>query len=93
MFVTPKILGWFPGFDGAFVLDATKNQNSKATAGLGHAYPTKPGVYWFHGEKALRAKIVDVRRKARKLVVHMDDRDLPVRDLKGLWHGPIPREH
>jgi len=90
MFLTPKILGWFPGFDRASVFDATKNQNSKVTAGLGHASPTKPGVYWFHGEKALRAKIVDVRRKARKLVVHMDDRDLLVRELKGLWHGPIP---
>jgi hypothetical protein len=90
MFLTPKILGWLPAFDGSSVFDATKNRDRKATAGIGHPYPTKPGVYWFHEEKALKARIVDVRRKARKLVVRMVDRDLPVREMRGHWHGPIP---
>ena len=52
-------------------------------------YPRKAGIYWLHRENVPRAVIVNVRRKARKLIAQLEDRYVPVMQLKGIWRGPI----
>ena len=90
MFLLPKILEWFPGLRVPFYPIPKRAARAAKTKGEpDQVYPTKPGVYWFHREKALRSEIIDVRRRGRRLVVHLDERYLPVTEVRGLWRGPI----
>ena len=90
MFLLPKILEWFPGLRAPFYpIRKRTAKTAKTKEAPDQVYPTKPGVYWVHREKALRAEIMDVRSRGRRLVVHLDERYLPVTEVRGLLRGPI----
>ena len=63
--------------------------NADVCTGPDYDYPRKAGIYWLHRENVPRAVIVNVRRKARKLIAQLEDRYVPVMQLKGIWRGPI----
>ena len=89
MFLLLKILEWFPGLRVPFYPIPRTTRAAKTKGEPDQVYPTKPGVYWFHREKALRAEIMDVRRRGRRLVVHIEQQYLPVTEVRGVWRGPI----
>ena len=95
----PKVLEWFPGLGIARDSYSISNGTDSAVKIKGtptHEYPATPGIYWFHREQALRAEIVEVRRRARRLMVRVDHRYQSITKFKGLWRGPIllaPPDH
>ena len=64
---------------------------SEANFHSGPEAPTKPGVYWFHGETASNALRVEVRVTNGKLMVGWGNQDPPITKLtaSGQPNAPI----
>jgi hypothetical protein len=51
--------------------------------------PPMAGIYWFQSEGTSTVLRLDVRVKDGALIVWWANQDQPVKNLKGLWYGPM----